>query len=81
MEGVPFKMSTAKYTCHQLAPRTVPFIMGVRFPCLGDEGFEFVKASLGIRHADCCEKMCAVSLTILFGYLIVGIASLHSIKG
>ena len=36
--------------------RKIPFVTVARFQHLGDDGFEFLKGSLGILHADICER-------------------------
>jgi hypothetical protein len=40
------------FLCH----RVVPLLAVARFGQLGVEGYEFLAATLGILHADCCTQ-------------------------
>ena len=74
-----FLSSTFHLRLHSLSDVAIATV--APFPQLGEDGYQFLRSSLGDVHAECCDKMGAISVVVLYGYTLIGLLNLHSSKG
>lgn len=68
-------------TASFLIRRMLPFLTVARFNDLGNDGYDMLKETLGVLHAECCIQKKAISLVAYFGYVLVAMINVHASKG